>query len=204
MTKVSITDDERGDSFVHFDEFEDVVLALELVAMLAKDVRERDSHWKWIVIGMQNAVQAAMVLALAGTDECGALETESQRQNREWLTHCSGKRPRTKMANYSVLLDRVQQSSLMAGPPLTLSADELENLKRLNRVRRGFAHFNPTGWGIELNYLLNIMPVALTTVEFLLGTQDSPQIHLTDERKSRIANAIATARDSFAAFPRSP
>jgi hypothetical protein len=92
----------------------------------------------------------------------------------------------------------------MAGPPLTLSADDQRNLERLNEVRRGFAHFNPTGWGIELNYLLNIMPVALTTVEFLLGTQDSPQIHLTDERKSRIANAIATARDSFAAFPRSP
>ena len=52
------------------------MLALELVAMLAKDVRERPQLWKWIVTGMQNAVQGAMVVALAGTDGCGALRSQ--------------------------------------------------------------------------------------------------------------------------------
>jgi hypothetical protein len=112
VTKVSITDDERGDSFVHFDEFEDVVLALELVAMLAKDARERPSHWKWIITGMQNAVQAAMVLALAGTDGCGALRPNSQRRNREWLSNITSDRPARVMADYPALLARVQSLRL--------------------------------------------------------------------------------------------
>ena len=78
----------------------------------------------------------------------------------------------------------------------------IRNLERLNELRREFAHFNPMGWGIGLNYLLNIMPVALTAVEFLLGKQDRPLIHLTGNQKTRIADALATARNSFAAFSR--
>ena len=53
MAEIYITDDE-GDQFVSFDEFEDVVLALELVATFARDVLERPGLWKWVIIGMQN------------------------------------------------------------------------------------------------------------------------------------------------------
>ena len=88
----------------------------------------------------------------------------------------------------------------MQGPPLAVSADELRTRERLNEVRREFAHFNPMGWSIGLNYLLNIMPVALTAVAFLL--QERPLIHLSEGQKTRIADALATARNSFAAFPR--
>jgi hypothetical protein len=44
---------------------------------------------------------------------------------------------------------------------------------------RRFAHFNPTGWGIELNYMLTIMPVALDSFEHLTTTQGRPNIHFT-------------------------
>ena len=96
---ISITD-EQGDAFVRFDEFEDVVLALELVAMLAKDVRERPQLWKWIVTGMQNAMQGAMAVTLAGTDGCGALRHKSQLRNREWLNNITSERPVRVMADY--------------------------------------------------------------------------------------------------------
>jgi hypothetical protein len=56
--------------YVRFDEQEDAVAALELVARLAPDLKGNPSLWKWVVVGMQ----AAMVLALAGTDGCGALQ----------------------------------------------------------------------------------------------------------------------------------
>jgi hypothetical protein len=103
------------------------------------------------------------------------------------------------MADYKELLRRVQKPQLMRGPPLAMSTEEIKNLQRLNdELRRKFAHFNPTGWGIQLSYMLNIMPVALTAVEFLLGTQTSPMMHLTDDKKIRIAASLATARASFA------
>jgi hypothetical protein len=197
--KISITD-EQGDAFVRFDEFEDVVLALELVAMLAKDVRERPQLWKRIVTGMQNAMQGAMAVTLAGTDGCGALRHKSQLRNCEWLNNITSERPVRVMADYPTLLARAQNAELMQGPPLAVSADELRTRERLNEVRREFAHFNPMGWSIGLNYLLNIMPVALTAVAFLL--QERPLIHLSEGQKTRISDALATARNSFAAFPR--
>lgn len=187
------------DQWIGFNEFEDVVSSLELVALLAKDVATNQTLWKWIIIAMQNAVQAAMVLALAGSDQCGALTSKSQQQTRKWLDNPTNKQPRQQMADYGELLCRVQKPQLMSGPPLVMSAEEIKNLKRLNdELRRDFAHFHPKGWGIHLSYMLNIMPVALTAVEFLLSTQRSPITHLTDEQKTRITNSLATARASFA------
>jgi hypothetical protein len=187
------------DEYVHYDEFEDVVVTLELVARLAKDVSANQSLWKWIIIAAQNAVQGAMVLALAGTDGCGALTSESQKEVREWLDKPTDKSPKTVMAPYGALLARVQNPGLMNGPPLEVSPEDLKNLERLNdELRRKFAHFNPMGWGIQLSYILNILPSALTTVEFLLETQTRPLIHLADDQKKRIADSIASARNSFA------
>ena len=68
----------------------------------------------------------------------------------------------------------------MEGPVPNLSAEDHRNLQRLNdELRRRFAHFNPTGWGIELSYILNIMPAALNLFEFLTTTQARPNIHFT-------------------------
>jgi hypothetical protein len=187
-----------SDVYIRFYEFEDAVLALELVAFLSKDVQAHPSHWKWIITAMQNAVQGAMVISLAGTDECGALTLKSQQKNREWLDNPQRQRPQTIMAPYGELLRRVQNPQLVFGPPLVLPVEGLRNLERLNELRRDFAHFNPKGWGIQLSYMLNIMTVALATVEFLLSTQTSPRTHVTDDQNNRIAKSIATARAALA------
>ena len=49
--------------YVRFNEREDAILALELVAAMSGDLKENPSHWKWVVLGMQNAMQGAMVLS---------------------------------------------------------------------------------------------------------------------------------------------
>src|ERR1700750_2629708 len=51
-------------------------LLLPLMGLAAKKiqiVRVTPTSWKWVILALQNAVQAAMVLALSGTDGCGAL-----------------------------------------------------------------------------------------------------------------------------------
>ena len=190
----------EGNEFVHFDEYEDAVVAIELVGSQSADVQKRQMQWKWVIMAMQNAVQAAMVLALSGTDGCGALAPKSQQRNRAWLQHLSPDRPPRVMASYDVLLERIGTPELMEGPVPDGSAEDHRNLQRLNELRRQFAHFNPTGWGIELNYILNIMPVALNLFEFLTTTQRRPNIHFTEEHRARMKKALAQARRAVAAL----
>jgi hypothetical protein len=189
--------------YVRFDEREDAVVALELVASVSRDLKENAALWKWMVLGMQNAMQGAMVLALAGTDGCGALGDKSQEQIRAWLQKPKGPQPKEIMAEYSVLLSRVQQAELMDGPPLEVSVEECERLERLNRLRRNFAHFNPQGWSIELKLLLLLMPSALNAVEHLLTTQHRVRVHFTEGQKERIAESIAETRGALTAFEHS-
>jgi hypothetical protein len=196
---------EDGNQFVHFDEYEDAVVAIELVGSQSVDVPRRPSQWKWVIMAMQNAVQGAMVIALSGSDGCGALAPKSQQRNRKWLEHLSPNRPPRVMAPYNVLLERIQKPELMEGPVPNLSAEDLRNLQRLNdALRRQFAHFNPTGWGIELGYMKNIMPAALNLFEFLTTTQGRPNIHFTEEQRDRMHRALGQARTALKAFKEEP
>jgi hypothetical protein len=181
-------------TFCQFDEFEDAVLSVELAAEKFSHVQNSPTLWKWVIIAMQNAVQGAMVLALAGTDGCGALYPKSQKQNRQWLQNPTPNRPQMKMADYDTLLAWIQKAELLDGPVPLLSEDKRQHLKRLNQLRRQFAHYNPTGWGIELQYMLNIMPVAADVFEHLTTTQGRPNIHFTADQKRRMRRSLAAIR----------
>jgi hypothetical protein len=184
-------------TFCRFDEFEDAVLSIELAAEKFSEVQNSPTLWKWVIIAMQNAVQSAMVLALAGTDGCGALYPKSQKQNREWLQNPTPERPRRAMADYNTLLAWIQQAELLQGPVPPLSEEDCRNLERLNELRRQFAHYNPTGWGIELQYMLNILPVAADVFEHLTETQGRPNIHFTLDQKRRMQGSLAAMRGQF-------
>jgi hypothetical protein len=183
--------------WVRFDQYEDAVAALELVAELRSGLKDNPSLWKWVVMGAQNAMQAAMVLALQGTDSCGALRDKSQQRNREWLKNTKGPQPPVVMADYSTLLYRVQCAELMEGPPLEISAEEWQKLERLNKLRRDFTHFNPKAWSIELKLLHMLMPLTLSTIECLLTKQPRAEAHLTENQKARVTSALSRARLVF-------
>jgi hypothetical protein len=182
------------DDWVHFDEYEDAVLSIEIVRTGLERVHHQPTQWKWVIIGMQNALQGAMVVALSGTDGCGALDFKSQKKNREWFNQMTAARPRRQMANYNELLQRVQRPELLDGPIPQWSADDKRNLERLNEVRRQFAHYNPTSWGIHIPYLINVMPAALHTFEHLLTTGGRSSIHFNAEQMLRMNNGLRGAR----------
>jgi hypothetical protein len=87
-------------------------------------VQTNPTSWKWVIIATQNAMQCAMVLALAGTDGCGALFPKSQKQNREWLQNPTPDRQTRTMADFKTLLDRIQKPELLEGPVLHLSEED--------------------------------------------------------------------------------
>jgi hypothetical protein len=103
-------------TFCHFDEFEDAVLSIELAAEKFSASQSSPTLWKWVIIAMQNALQGAMVLALSGSDGCGALYPKSQKQNREWLENLTPNRPPTQMADYNTLLAWIQRAEFLEGP----------------------------------------------------------------------------------------
>jgi hypothetical protein len=91
-------------TFCRFDEYEDAVLSVELAAEKFQRVQTNPTQWKWVIVAMQNAEQGAMVLALAGTDGCGALYPNSQRECRDWLENPTPIEPRIRMADYNTTL----------------------------------------------------------------------------------------------------
>jgi hypothetical protein len=52
-----------SDDYVRFDQYENALLSLELVAHFSPLVREKPQHWKWIIVGAHDALQDAMVCA---------------------------------------------------------------------------------------------------------------------------------------------
>jgi hypothetical protein len=184
-------------TFCHFDEFEDAVLSIELAAEKFSASQSSPTLWKWVIIAMQNALQGAMVLALSGSDGCGALYPKSQKQNREWLENLTPNRPPTQMADYNTLLAWIQRAEFLEGPVPVVSEEGYQNLRRLNQLRRQFAHYNPTGWGIDLQYMLNIIPVATDVFEHLTTTQGRPNIHFSADQKQRMRRSIAAIREKL-------
>jgi hypothetical protein len=181
-------------TYCHFDEFEDAVLSIELTSEKFSGAQTSPTLWKWVILGMQNALQSAMVLALAGTDGCGALKLNSQKKNREWLQNLTPVRPRMEMENFDTLLAWIQEAKLLEGPVPLLSEEDRTNLKRINQLRRRFAHYNPTGWGIEVQYMLNIMPAAIDLFEHLTTTQGRPNMHFTADQNRRMRRSLAEIR----------
>jgi len=99
-----------------------------------------------------------------------------------------------EIADFNTLLARIQRPEMLEGPVPQLSEEDCRNLKRLNELRRQFAHYNPTGWGIELQYMVNIVPVAADVFEHLMTTQGRPNIHLTEDQRQRMRLSLATIR----------
>lgn len=132
------------------DEFDDAIISVDLLARLMQPVEREPLLWKWIIIAAHNALQGAMVCALSGTDGTGALGDASARKVLDWLRTQDGPHPEPWMADFPLLVDRARDAQRVRdGPPLILSDDEVRDLDRLNRLRRGAMHFTPKGWSIE-------------------------------------------------------
>src|SRR3954471_25008861 len=59
---------------VHFDEQEDVLASLELVAEIVPLLKKRPAFWKWAIIGSHSALQGAFVCYVQGTSRVEVLD----------------------------------------------------------------------------------------------------------------------------------
>jgi hypothetical protein len=192
-----------SEDYAHFDQFEDVLASVELVALLAPLVRQKPQYWKWIIIGAHNALQAAMVCAFADSTGTSVLTDRSAKEVLDWLNAdpaTRGEYPKERLPEFGKLLNRC-----IAGrpdfEPLVLTPGQDDDIRRLHdHFRNNFVHFTPKGWGIEKAGLPRIIGAALDAAEQLMG-RHHVMVHMDDDQQKRLAEALATVRTHLPSSP---
>jgi hypothetical protein len=186
------------EKYIDFDEIEDVLTSLELVALLAAQVGDKPSCWKWMIIGAHSGLQGAMVCAFADSTGTSVLTKKSAKEMLEFL-HADedqqGEYPEEWLAQFDELLERCQQGSPIC-EPLVLTPEQRRDIKKLGVFRNEFAHFPPKSWWIEKVGLPRIIGVALTVTEELMKR---PQVsyRYDESKRERLTMALSTARSSL-------
>jgi hypothetical protein len=187
---------EMSDDYVRFDQYENALLSLELVAHFAPLVREKPQHWKWIIIGAHDALQGAMVCAYADSTETSVLDKKSAKEMLEWLNTDLAKQgpyPEERLAPFGQLLDRCIAGNAIF-EQLVLTPEQHEDIKRLHEhFRNNFAHFTPKGWGIEKAGLPRIVSAAIDAAEVLMQ-RHNVIVHMDEDQRQRLTDALETVR----------
>ncbi len=183
-----------GKHYIRFDEIEDVLTSIDLLAHVAPLVKSSPSQWKWIIIGAQNGLQSAMVSVLGGTSGINVLNEKSRRLVLAWHEKRNGNDPypSERLAEFDVLLERCRKAGF-----LDLREVEAKDLFRLHReLRNTFAHFAPMSWSIEKAGLPRIVSTALNCVEVLMS-KDEVRRKMSGNRIRRLARGIERTRVSL-------
>lgn len=177
------------DGYLHTDSRRELVEALRKVAGELEAAKTDSYAWKWAIIAMQNAVQNAIVAAISGTAQLGALTKKSA---RDWLE--AYEQDRTDyaepwLANFLELYKRMKELTEF---PATEDIDK--DIERLVAFRNDFMHFTPKGWSIELAGLPRIVGNALRVVEHLhdghITWYEEPDQEAASQGVKRIREAL--------------
>jgi hypothetical protein len=182
-----------SDDYVRFDEREDVLVSLELVAHFAPLLSEKPRYWKWMIVGAHSALQGAMVCALADSTGTSILTKKSATEMLTWLNadpSTRGPHPDERLAEFGELLKRcIARSDL-----LMLTPKQRKNIKRLHdHFRNNFVHFTPKGWSIEKAGLPWIVGAAIDAAEALMR-QHNVIVHMDEDEQQRLTDALTTVR----------
>jgi len=185
-----------ADDYVRFDQFDDVLVSLELVAHVAPLVCEKPQHWKWMIVGAHSALQGAMVCALADTTGTSILTKKSAIEMLRWLDADQARRgphPDERLADFGELLKRcIAKSDL-----LVLTPKQRKDIRRLHdHFRNNFVHFTPQGWSIEKTGLPRIVGAAIDATEVLMR-QHNVIVHMDEDQQQRLTDVLTMVRSNL-------
>jgi hypothetical protein len=183
--------------FVRFDEIEDVLSSLDLLALIAPLLDKQPSYWKWAIVAAHAALQGAMVSALRDSYGVSVLTRDSAKKMLDWLETNKGTPPEERLLEFEKLLKRCGQEKWMDGVPLKLSTTQSIDITRLHsHFRNNFAHFVPKGWSIEKRGLPRIIFAALDAIEMLMGHHRIANT-LSRNRTRRLADRLEKTRNAL-------
>lgn len=160
------------ENWLETDESQEAVLALQLVSEQLTHLESTgNSHyWTWVIVGLHNALQGFMVLALRGTNNMNVLTEDCA---REWLAayeRGEGGYPKQKLDSFLNLYKKIQSERMriyVNSQVFKSSGTQNRSVKILNSFRNDFIHFVPKGWAIELSGLPRIVADCLNIISFL-------------------------------------
>lgn len=188
--------------YIRVDEREDAINALEHAVETALTLEDNPLNWKWVIVAIHNALQGALVCTMSGTDGTGALSNKSRKKMLEWFeasrTDPDAPFPSERLDVPLKLYGRAKDPTYMkefGGEPLRTTQEQDNDVKRLNNLRIGFAHFTPKGWSIESAGLPRIVLNAAAIIEILMLSHPACTHRLEQEQSARVEKAITTLRD---------
>ncbi len=185
------------DDYIRFDEIEDVLASLDLLALLTPRVKQAPQLWKWVIMAAQSALQGAIVCALHDGVGVSVLDDKSARAVLKWHQTRIGRYPRRpRMAEFWVLLKRFCEKKDKREPRLSwLQARDVYRLHR--EFRNTFQHFQPMGWSIEKAGLPRIVGTAIDVTEFAMADR-AVLYRLDDAQNERLKRMLARVREGLA------
>ena len=180
--------------YLRFDEVEDVLTSLDLLALTVPLLKKQPGYWKWVAVAAHSGLQSAMVCALRDPAGISILQKDCAREMMEWFDHKRGECPKERLADFETLLRRCRKAGQMDGQPLKLSEVQTKDVKRLHKeIRNEFAHFAPKGWSIEKAGLPRIILAAVGATEALMS---HPRVsnQLNGNRKGRLTERLRVIR----------
>lgn len=198
---LAATDEEMnapGQEYVHFDEREDALASLELLAVIVPLVFARPQLWKWMILGAQSALQGAMVCALVDSTGTSVLKKDSAAKVLAYL-HAEpgnrGKWPGEWLESFEGLMTKCESEL-----GLKLSDEERKDILRLHSYfRNDFVHFTPKGWGIEKAGLPRMIQAAIDATENLMS-MDRMGVYLEESQSRRFRAALSETRTGLDLF----
>jgi len=204
-----------SESWIETDEADDVVASLSVCALCLREIHEQPELWKWVIVSAHSALQGAIVCHLSGTAQIGALEDKSITARQDWHErdrrgeivrrevegeiHIANPRdnpPDPRLASPDVLFLRLRRADKRrerAGGEIKVCASEARSFRKLNSLRREFAHFTPKGWSIEISGLPLIVSHMMNLIE-RISEDYWPFRHLDEVGRTRLRELLHEIR----------
>ncbi len=197
------TDTAEMPEWLRVGEREDAVSALEFAVEVSSTLNVTPLNWKWLLIVIHNALQGALVCTLSGSHATGALSEKSMKAVWKWYedssTYTKSQHPKEWLAPPLELYERAKQKCYMRefdGSPISTTQDQDDDVKKLNQLRRLFAHYTPCEWSIETEGLPRIVVNVVGVIEELLQ-HPAFWLRLEPKQECRARQAIAQLRQKF-------
>ncbi|MDK2980174.1 MAG: hypothetical protein PWQ55_521 [Chloroflexota bacterium] len=158
------------ENWLRIDEEQQALLSLEFVNHQINKIEENLLNWEWVLIGIHNALQGFMVLALQGTDGLNVLNEKSAKEWMETYNDGCEKNLNLRLNSFPNLYENIQSPRMQIfGISEIFTPKGTQNLsvRQLNKYRNEFIHFLPKGWSIEISGFPRIVIDCIDIITFL-------------------------------------
>ena len=186
------------------DETKEAINSLMMVEEKLSSVCENLYDWKWVIIALHNSLQGFMVLALRGTNSLAVLTKKS---SEDWIrAYENGLTPKSiaMLDSYLNLYKKVKSDQMMhfvISQPLEPSAEQSWIVKKLNRLRNNFIHFQPQGFSLEVSGMPGIVENCLDVIWFLAFESGNVLWH-DEAHGNQTKNLIRKSKENLSAIKR--